>query len=156
MTAREDRRLRADFRVLWVLVVALTVGCQRDTGPLMGHVTGIVSYQGKPLVKARVTFQPTTKGTPAAIGVTDTAGKYSLSTFGKNDGAIVGPCKIAVELRAPFEGTVPESMNAAVAAAEFADQGKPLIPEKYFSSESSGLSAEVKPGLNTLDLSLRD
>lgn len=156
MTAREGRSLSSKFGTLLLLACAVSTGCQRDTTPLMGHVTGIITDQGKPLVKARVTFQPTMKGTQAAIGVTDVAGKYSLSTFGQNDGAIVGPCKVAIELRAPYEGKLPESMGAAVAAAEFANQGKPLIPEKYFSPENSGLSAEVKPGRNTFDFSLRD
>jgi hypothetical protein len=34
--------------------------------------------------------------------------------------------------------------------------GEPTIPTKYFSPDTSGLVHEVKPGSNTIDLTLKD
>ena len=63
---------------LFVFPVLLCfIGC----GPKTVHVSGVVTYDGKPAKDIRILFQGTGSGThvpPPAIGVTDAEGKYEL------------------------------------------------------------------------------
>lgn len=122
----------------------------------MGDVSGRVTYKDKPVANANVVFLPTARDTLAAAAITDEDGRYRLSTRGVNDGAIVGSFKVSIVARAPYDGPVPEGMSPAYAKEVFQNQGKPLIPERYFSPSNSDLAAEVKQGSNSLDFPLRD
>jgi hypothetical protein len=141
----------------WPLVFTATLGCgQRDAGPPMGEVSGVVTYNGKPVAEASVTFFPEAKGSLPAVGVTDVSGKYQLATTGQQSGAIAGPCAVAILCRAPYDGQIPEGMSLEYAKDIYQNQGKPLIPERYFSAQTSQLTATVKPGRNTHDFKLAD
>ena len=122
----------------------------------MGTVTGTVTYQGKPVVKAAVSFIPLEKGTLAAVGVTDGSGKYVLRSSGESEGAIVGTYQVTIILRAPYDGPVPEGVSEAMAQDLYQSQGKPLIPEKYFTTQTSGLTKEVLLGRNTFDFKIEE
>lgn len=106
-----------------------------DTEP----VTGTVTYNGAPVADASVTFTPE-KGRPAT-GITDAAGKFTLTTFAKDDGAVPGKHKVAVAPNASQIAPMPGTPEAAAAAA-----GKPPFPARYSNPEQSGLTAEVKAG----------
>ena len=86
--------MRTTFFSLTLLL--LTAGCggvedQKPTVP----VEGTVAVNGQPLVGARVAFW--TEGAPkAATGITDAEGKFQLSMYSLNDGAMVGTHKITV------------------------------------------------------------
>lgn len=144
--------------VLLSAAVAFAAGCgvSAKSGPPMGDVTGTVTYNKKPVAEANVTFFPTEKGKRPAVGMTNSSGKYRLSISGTEQGAVAGPCQVAIVLRAPYDGPIPEGMSPGYAKEQFQNQGKPLIPEKYFSTQSSGLSVEVKPGRNVFDFALQD
>ena len=122
----------------------------------MGDVTGTVTYNGKPVADASIVFLPKTKDTRAAVAVTDASGYYSLNTSGELAGAIVGPFQVSIVARAPYDGPVPEGVSPAYAKELYQNEGKPLIPEKYFSPQTSGLTADVKPGDNRFDFELKD
>jgi hypothetical protein len=70
----------------------------------MAPVKGRVTFNGKPVKEAAITFAPVPKtdkdkepGKPAT-GFTDEDGYYELSTFEPLDGAIVGNHKVTVML----------------------------------------------------------
>lgn len=148
----------ASWASLTCLVLALVTGCSNadPKGPAMGDVSGRVTYQEKPVANANIVFLPTARDTLAAAATTDDDGRYRLSTRGVNDGAIAGSFKVSIVARAPYDGPIPEGMSPAYAKETLQNQGKPLIPERYFSPATSGLSADVKKGSNALDFPLTD
>src|SRR5947207_5917383 len=66
-------------------------------------VSGIVTYQGRPLEGYQVTFIPEDGHRPA-VGVTDAAGKFTLGTNNVGDGAPPGKSKVAFVWIAPRIG----------------------------------------------------
>lgn len=91
-----------------VLVLFLLVagGCggdseQYETVP----VSGVITCQGKPIANATVNFTPLAEagratGRPGrvALGMTDQNGRFRLTTYENDDGAIVGRHKVTVSL----------------------------------------------------------
>ena len=155
----QSRHLAARPLSVLVLGVAWTLastfmGCG-PSGPAVAPVRGKVTYKGNPVANANIAFVPKTTGGMSAMGITDDNGNYQLTTFGKNDGALLGAHKVTIVARAPFDGKIPPGMGAAY-LEELETQGKPLIPERYFTVEKSGLSAEVKSGSNTRNFILTD
>ena len=129
------------------LLVALAVpaGCSPSGVPI-AKVRGRIMYQGLPVANASVSFVPDKLGTVPALGKTDREGNYVLSTYGANDGAPVGSCRVAISLTGP-PPPLPEHLAKAEAAAETLQMpGKPLIPLKYFSPDTSKLQVDVISG----------
>ncbi|VTR92986.1 Uncharacterized protein OS=Blastopirellula marina DSM 3645 GN=DSM3645_23456 PE=4 SV=1 [Gemmata massiliana] len=125
------------------LVVAILIGCGSSNGVPVAKARGTITYKGKPVAKAAVSFIPETPGTVPALATTDENGSYTLSTYGNGDGAPVGRCRVAISLTGPSP-PLPEHLAKAEAAAETLRMpGKPLIPKKYFSPETSRLTADV-------------
>jgi len=120
----------------------------------MGDVTGTVTYQGKPVVGASIVFLPSKREIPVGAAVTDSGGAYKLGISGREKGAVVGDYKVTIVLNAPYDGPLPSGMS--LEAARETLLGKALIPEKYFKTETSGLTADVKPGTNKFDFTLQD
>lgn len=137
----------------WVAVllsVEVLSGCGSGGGPDTVKVTGIVTYNGAPVSDASVTFTPE-KGRPAT-GITDAAGKFSLTTFAKDDGAVPGMHKVTIAPNASQIPPMPGTPEAAASAA-----GKPPFPPRYANLEQSGFSAEVKnSGENNFTFSMSD
>lgn len=81
------------------LLVALTLslGCSSEDSnrPKTYPVSGTVKLNGTVVEGATVTFQ-LTEGKENAIGSTDKTGKYTLSTFRPNDGAVAGQYKVSI------------------------------------------------------------
>jgi hypothetical protein len=133
---------RVGIWVTLLLVLGFAAGCGQKPGtaPTV-KVTGTVTHNGTPVEGAGVTFFPES-GRPAS-GVTDAAGKFTLSTFESGDGAVVGNHKVAIadskvsEETAPMPGT-PEAENYTPPESRF--------PEKYANPATSELTAEVKDG----------
>jgi len=139
------------------------LGCSSGGGgPALAPVDGEVIYQGKPIAGANVLFVPE-KG-PVALGITDTDGKFRLSTGGSR-GAVVGNCKATVSVAAPedevtlappktqaeaeaYMKKANEMQEARIAAQAAPQKAASLIPAKYAKAETSGLSYTVKPGNN--------
>jgi hypothetical protein len=103
---------------------------------------GMVEFEGKPVEDATVVF--VTLGADgkkeyAALGQTDAAGKFRLTTFRPKDGAIPGKHRVGIEKTAavitnPVRGLSPEDQPKVV---------KNVLPEKYRVYSKSGLEAEV-------------
>jgi hypothetical protein len=92
---------------------------------------------------AAVIFEPV-GSTPAASGQTDAAGRFRLTTFDANDGAVPGEYKVAVQ-----KVQVIASERPAKAADDLQrppPNEKWLLPMKYANTATSGFTATVKAG----------
>jgi len=156
MTSRSRPSRHLVAAALLALIVLPTAGCSarvadkwRRMMPPTHPVSGTVKYKGSPLTAATVVFHPRdglAAARRAAAGLTDSAGRFVLTTVKPGDGAIAGPYLVTVE-----KTTAADPGALAVPPDEFgvfplgADPtvAKPLIPAKYASPGSSGLAAEV-------------
>ena len=73
-----------------------SLGCNSEKIPGLGHVTGIVTMDGKPLPEATLVFTPTEAGATASFGQTDATGKYELYYSRGHKGAKVGEHSVAI------------------------------------------------------------
>lgn len=130
---------------VWVGILWVLVGCG---GPNVAPVRGKITLNGKPIGPGDILFVPDeTKGTQgkAAVGSFEADGLYSLTTYKKDDGALVGHHHVIVRPRPP--GVAP--------GREFAkDAQLPPIPAKYADLSNPLLSAEVKPGSQEINFNL--
>ncbi len=144
--------------VLFLSIVAIA-GCGRRAGPApqiekVVPVSGTLTYQGKPLDRYQVSFRPT-DGRRPAVGVTDAAGRFVLSTNRPADGAPPGSHKVGIA----WAGLA--STDSAVQEPAIDDPAKlpkPAIeiPAKYANPDSSGLTQEVpNAGLKDLRIDLK-
>jgi hypothetical protein len=148
--------------LLMGLVAALPVitGCAPSKSVGAVKATGTVTFDGKPLEGATVSFIPDGEGGRNAAGLTDAQGNFRLTTLEPGDGAMPGKYKVTVTKKdSDPNAYVPpasqeEGMKRAAAEAAKANSGfykgvtpvKDLLPERYNSDKTSGLSAEVKSG----------
>lgn len=124
----------------------------------MAPVTGKVTYDGKPVPEGTVTFYPVGGGRPSS-GQLQSDGTYVLASTKPGDGALVGKCKVAIESRKVTNAAPAPTSFADELASEDAPPPPPsnidwLVPEKYSSAESSGLTATVQSGSNQIDFDL--
>lgn len=134
---------------LWTIVLGMAglitlVGCGGGPPPGPAQLAtvpaaGTVTMQGKPIANASVSFQHS-DGTATANGTTDADGKFTLSTYGTNDGAPVGKYKVTVAVGGAQE------IEPGVLAPEPEGGFKSSIPEKYADPAQSGLEAEIPAG----------
>ncbi|MEM8734014.1 MAG: hypothetical protein AAGG44_07325, partial [Planctomycetota bacterium] len=101
-------------------------------------VTGVVMCDGKPVPMAMVFFEPIAEGEEAMVGKpgfsrADAEGKFTLSTYGDGDGAVIGKHRVRVDT--PPTG-IPDGCNC------------------QFSDSVDVMQVEIKDGVNefTVDL----
>ncbi len=174
--------LQLRFWLVSGVCLALVIGCQRGTGGRPGTVpvAGKVTYKGKPVAGAQVTFMAKQGGARAAGGTTDPQGNYKLTTFESNDGAVLGAHTVTISKAAPVAGgqmtgslIPPGGAGGAGAGNEQkadylkamkavgtgtpakSEGGEDSIPAKYADPKASGLERTVtKEGPNTFNLDL--
>lgn len=143
-----------DGSVAALLAVCLG-GCGANDGTQPIRAGGVVTYQGKPLPNAEVVFAPEDQGR-VANATTDSEGRFSLGTYRPGDGALPGKHRVTIIAREPAKQPPPGS-PAALMPEDYAIPGDPLIPAKYFSPATSGLSAVVATsGSNDFEFRLQD
>ncbi|MGE3819977.1 MAG: hypothetical protein AB7I30_11105 [Isosphaeraceae bacterium] len=133
---------------LFLALTFLATGCGQS-GPVMGRVSGTVTYKGQPLTKGNVSFVSTEPSRPNASGAITSDGSFTLQTREPGDGAEVGEYKIAVT------DIDPDSYNTAL-PGEAPKVPKSEIPAKYADANTSGLTHSVTTGSNTVTLELKD
>lgn len=126
------------FAVLLSVSLLFVSGCGGpDRLPLI-PVSGTVTMDGKPLEKISVTFHPETGR--SASGVTDAEGKFRLTTYDTNDGAVIGKHKVSLsQMLDDIPDEIPEDYDY-VQDGEVANVS---IPEKYLDPETSGLISTI-------------
>lgn len=100
--------------------------------PPLGKVQGAITLNGRPLEGAKVMFNPK-DGRFKAMAITDENGRYHLTTFDLNDGALLGTNQVFISIK---------------------HRGQEQLPAKY--NAESSLKAEVKNGNNEFDFELED
>lgn len=130
------------------LVVVLS-GCFGENSGIV-PVSGTITFKGKPLPNASITFTPEDSASRTAVGSTDKDGKYQLTSFNINDGAKIGKYKVSV--RAEEGG---DSNLKPADTIDFA-RGKIITPLKYSKAETSGLFADVTNKKNIIDFQLTE
>jgi hypothetical protein len=141
-------------RVLQLLVVAMLTGCGgKDANlPKLVAVTGTVTFDGKPLSSAVVSFFPigSTRGT-GSTGYTDKSGKYEISSRQGGKGAPVGDFKVVIaKLVMPDGSDFP--VNSDKRPME--SGARQILPAKYSDWAATELKATVHDGDNVIDLPL--
>jgi hypothetical protein len=141
-------KLLSRVPVVIAALCLLSAGC--SDRPKMAEVKGTVTLDGKPLPAGTVTFEM--KGErPATAKIVN--GKITeVTTFDPGDGVPVGQHRVAIAA----------SEDTAALAANPGDPtpkgnymvGKSLIPAAYNNPDTSGLTAEIKPGENTVEFKL--
>jgi hypothetical protein len=121
----------------FAVVLLIALGLLMATGCGDGHpkcikVSGVVTYRGKPIENAGVTFMP--KGAHPASGKTDAAGRFTLTSFVPGDGAAVGDHVVCISKmeRDPKDKTnspYPKMIS--------------VLPSKYAALQGSPLKATV-------------
>lgn len=124
--------------VLVLCLAAIVNGCGSQQLPV-APAKGQVFYQGKALDFGSVMFQPTAG--PPARGIIQPDGTFELSTYDKNDGAIIGQHQVRIACVESQRGL---NGGPRTKPSEAAGSDKPLIPLKYSHFDSSGLRVEVK------------
>lgn len=144
-------------RYLPLLLLVAVLGCGSGN-PKTIKTTGVVTYNGKPVEGAMVSFG-STEGKRSAGGQTDANGRFTLTTFAQDDGAVPGQYTVAVSKSEITGGMTEDEEHAAVQAQKPVSQPKSVdkLPAKYKSGNTSGLKAAVtEGGENHFEFDLKD
>ena len=130
-------------------LVWLAIGCGPPALKLV-PVSGVVTLDGKPVAEATVMFSPEAGGVPA-VGLTDAAGRFQLTTNGK-EGALVGTHQVMVT-KMEMTGVEADADGLSTPLSSNVQQIW-HVPKKYSSTKTSGLTEEVKAEMPEVELKL--
>jgi hypothetical protein len=143
-------------RTVVLLMFSVIAGCGGPSDkPQLAPVSGVVMMNDKPLADVTVAFHLDAQEAPrAGIGKTDANGKFRITTYDTNDGAIVGTHIVTVAKidAGPNAGGDMEIGGDAYGAAMLAAANpnapppKQLFPEKFASKDTSPLRVTVEAG----------
>jgi hypothetical protein len=124
--------------MLLIVVVLFLSGCGKEEAPKSHPVAGQIFYDGAPAAGVKVFFMPTSAPMIPSIpqnpsGVTDEAGKFTLSTFSKDDGAPEGGYQVVLLWLKDSKEEQEEDLLLG-----------------WYTAVHSKLTAEVRAGSNTL------
>jgi len=147
-------------RFLILSALALMVGCSSAASdkwtegrPKTAPVEGVVTYKGAAVEGASVALNPKGQTGNAAYGLTDAEGKFVLSTFGQQDGAVPGDYIVTVTKKEVETTPNPKDPNGP----PLKSVEKSFIPARYSLPSSSKLTATVQDGSeNKLTFELKD
>ncbi|VTS06348.1 hypothetical protein [Tuwongella immobilis] len=128
------------------------LGCSSDAtpidcGPKPHPVSGTVTFKGKPMGGAIVTFYPMTTGEKFAAAPSATAdadGKYRLTTYFSGDGAPAGEYRVTIYWPGKRRGLPNDD----------GDLPPDQLKEVYANKATSKLRAKVAAQENTIDFAL--
>jgi hypothetical protein len=138
-------RCRAAAAAMALLLLLAVVGCNRS-GLDLAPVTGLVTFNGAPVVGAGVMFVPSQAGLPG-MAITDAEGEFELKTANES-GAQLGNYQVTISKVQQI--TIPQQHGFPLY------ETKSLIPQKYRKTTTSGLTAEVIDDDNHFEFSLTE
>ena len=137
-----------------IVVITAALGCGSDVpkGPEKISTTpvdGVVTLNGKPAAEVSVSLHHS-EGKVAPRGISDKDGKFSIATYGKNDGAPAGKYKVTAAK------DMTKEISPGVLAPPPPGGFKSDIPTKYESVNTTDISVEIKVGeKNSLKIDLK-
>ena len=130
----------------WILGIAgactafSAAGCGAKPVP----TKGVVTVDGKPLVKATVMFTSQESGGKDATGLTDANGGFELTTAHEKDGALPGLYKVTVHYSEPID--VPPNVKSPRDVQKMqanADRKALVVPKIYTRQDQTPLQHRV-------------
>jgi len=99
---------------LIILTALACLGCNKTAFPV-ANVEGVVLCEGQPVPFVRVSFDPI-RGESVIVGVraqgiTDENGRFVLSSYGTNDGAVVGRHEVRVDATQATDRNTPAALS---------------------------------------------
>jgi len=160
------------YRVCWALLALLVVvgGCSKGSTSVGAvPVTGLVLLDNEPVAGVTVSFSPDDpKKGMAAVGTTDSQGRFKLTTRVAGDGAVPGEYTVTISkssAKATGTATVAASSDPRSSSGNLTEEQKREalakmteaqkqktytsgsdIPAKYASRDTSGFTASVTSG----------
>lgn len=152
---------RVLLRVGVLLVAMFLIGCSGgQSGPPTLPVSGTISYKGKPLDDAVVTFHPAVgaKGAAQASGKTDAQGKYKLTasagTYAVTISKVINPEgeksdeQMKKEMNMGTYGGDPSKVGGDASSEEAMKKAAEDASKKFFKADGGkGDEAAVKEGV---------
>ncbi len=137
---------RGGCLAVFLAIGAVVAGCGENR-PVTCPVHGKVTYQGKPVPRGTVLFNPVDPTQPPARGMIASDGTYELTTFRAGDGAVPGKHKIVINATTEVDP-----------AREVGELGyripQSLVPAEYSSLSTTPLERTVGGPEKTIDLEL--
>lgn len=137
------------------VTAAILAGCSSGgSRPATAPVSGTVTLNGQPLEGATVVFMGE-GASQAASGKTDASGKYQLTTFEPNDGAVIGNHQVTITKSdaSATAGASAENPDAAYDALMGGGGAPPPKPKDSFTAPAN-LTATVNEGPNEINFDL--
>ncbi len=125
------------------ILMVFSIGCGRQDGPELATVTGKITLDGQPLPRVNIRFIPQQQGGSPSFGGTNAEGQYRLLFNHHRAGAMLGTHRVEIEPAEPEQG----EDGKALPGVQVVKLPKKSIP-------SGGLTAEIKPGRNTVHFDL--
>ena len=137
----------------WILVHVLCClgtlsmfGCsgsqsENPNWPKRFKTSGTVTYQGKAIEGAEVTFT-NTQGNSTGTGKTDSSGRFTLTTHLQHDGVVAGPQVVSIR-RVDVIDKTPKDVDESAGGKALPLEITWIIPEKFSIPTKSGLTASV-------------
>jgi hypothetical protein len=149
--------MKTKFFVFYCLLAALfcLTGCSKHDGPQTEYVEGSVTFDGQPLSKCLVVFNPVDSTGIAASGTTNEQGIFRLTSLrggAQNAGTVAGEYRIAFSRDKDEPSSFREEKN--VGGISKMPVYESLIPKKYNDPAKSGLTATVEKKKNRFQFSL--
>ena len=119
-------------------------------------VGGVVTLDGKPVDNAAVMLMPSgpeAAGLPA-VGTTDPQGCFTLSTSTIGPGVMPGEYRVTV-IKKETTGFLADEDGLDDGIAPEGIRETWIIPRKYADPNTSGITVEVRPGMEPLSLDLQ-
>lgn len=129
--------------LLGLLLMSALVGCFKGKSPweVTHPATGVVTFKGRPVVDAELTFFPEDQSYPDSVrpkAKSTEGGKFEVWTYVQGDGAPVGNYKVTV-----IHNEVSVSKNTIVA--------KPNdLPEKLSKRQTTDIQVKIVAGKNEI------
>ena len=116
-------------------VMLVSAGCGRPGAAPTAPAGGTLTATGAPLVGVNVTFTPADGR--SATGITDAEGRFTLSTFATEDGAVPGRHRVTLSV-----STADVPMPGTPEAAGYKPQPAPFA-KKYGGLDSTDLEVDI-------------
>ena len=132
--------------ILFAFVFLVAAGCGSKGLEGIIPIRGDVTHKGKPLRSGEVRYLPVDPEGRVARGLIQSDGSFRLTTVEMNDGALPGEYRIAVVVYPDETQDQQHSRRTQEIGRRSGGAPAPLVPQKYYSGHTSGLTDTVDDG----------